>query len=403
MIQIKPNTTFTTNCVYCNRKLVPTSLIWQGIHVVIEARCPNCKSEFYIDLPVGHALSYPFVVDKIRWKLFGDNRAEKWFGMPLLNSLKNPVVGDVRMTVEKRKPIKDAVILNCLDFLYGHCLLKLLNAEGLIKNKKSLGVVVIIPKLLRWMVPAGVSEIWTVDLPLSRAPGFYPELDRRIKEELKRFDKIFLSSAYAHPRQFDISKFTGISKYNFKNRKYRITFIWREDRPWFSNDYIVYGLKRLNLLYPLIWLQNIKIRALFHWLKLKMPDAKLTVAGIGRKTGFPSFIDDVRFVSPGPKEEKRLCKVYAESKVVIGVHGSNMLLPSAHAGMVLDLVPDIKLGNFAQDILYRQDMDDPWSVSVTYRFLPVSAFVGEVGRTVFAMVYKREEMFKGFLSEKTIS
>jgi len=37
------------------------------------------------------------------------------------------------------------------------------------------------------------------------------------------------------------------------------------------------------------------------------------------------------------------------------VHGSNMLLPSAHAGMTIDLMPDDRWGNFAQDISYQED------------------------------------------------
>jgi len=43
------------------------------------------------------------------------------------------------------------------------------------------------------------------------------------------------------------------------------------------------------------------------------------------------------------------------------------LLPSAHAGMTIDLI-DERWGNFAQDILYQER--DPRMATFRYRFLP---------------------------------
>ena len=47
--------------------------------------------------------------------------------------------------------------------------------------------------------------------------------------------------------------------------------------------------------------------------------------------------------------------VYSESRMVVGVHGSNMLLPTAHAGMAVDLMPRDRWGNLAQDNLMRDN------------------------------------------------
>lgn len=38
----------------------------------------------------------------------------------------------------------------------------------------------------------------------------------------------------------------------------------------------------------------------------------------------------------------------------MGVHGSNMLLPSAHARATLVLMPRKRWGNFIQDILFQE-------------------------------------------------
>lgn len=399
-IQIQPVNTFHPTCVYCKIVLKKRSMAWQGIHTLSEGFCPKCKSEFFVDLPVGHALNYPFVVDKKKWKVFGSVWADKWFGRPLLVSLKNPQDGVIKMVVEKKKSAKNIVILNCLDYLYGHSLLKLLNAEKLLKDQKNLGLVVIIPKFLRWMVPKGATEIWTVDLPLKKAQSYYPDLDRQVKKELTRFEKVYLSLAFSHPRDFNIQNFTGVLPHNFQSKRYRVTFIWREDRPWFFSDYLAYGAKKIGFLGPLIWWQNIKIRILFYLLKRKLPEAKLTVAGIGNKTFFPSWIEDVRFMRPSAQEEKRLCEVYAESRVVVGIHGSNMLLPSAHAGMVINLLPDFKIGNIAQDVLYSPKPTDPRILALIYRYLPISVPMLTLVRTFVFMIGQREEMFRNFLLQE---
>ena len=400
MIQIKPINTFKPNCVYCKKSLKQIALVWQGIHTLFEGFCPKCKSEFFVDLPVGHALNYPFVVDKKKWKLFGSAWAVKWFGNPLLASLKNPQEDVIEMVVEKKKSAKNIVILNCLDYLYGHSLLKLLNAEKLIKNNKNLGLVVIVPEFLKWMVPRGVAEVWTVKLPLKKTQNYYRDLNQQINKQSSRFKRVYIAPAYSHSRDFQIQNFTNVLPHDFGSQKYRVTFIWREDRPWFFSDYLVYGAKKISFLMPLIWWQNIKIRVLFYLLKRKLPSAKLTVAGIGQRTRFPNWVDDVRFLRPSAQEEKRLCKIYAESRVVVGVHGSNMLLPSAHAGMVIDLLPDIKIGNIAQDVLYRPKPTDPRILALTYRYLPISVPMLTLVRTIVFMIGQREEMFRNFLLQE---
>jgi hypothetical protein len=58
---------------------------------------------------------------------------------------------------------------------------------------------------------------------------------------------------------------------------------------------------------------------------------------------------------------------------VIGIHGSNMLLPSAHAGMTIDLMPKDRWGNYAQDILFHET--DHRLTAYKYRFVPMESSV----------------------------
>ena len=78
------------------------------------------------------------------------------------------------------------------------------------------------------------------------------------------------------------------------------------------------------------------------------------------------------------------CQVYAESRLVIGVHGSNMLLPSGHAGMTLDLMPDDRWGNFGQDISDQEE--DVRLSSFRYRFLPISSDIPVIARWAAAQI-----------------
>jgi len=47
-----------------------------------------------------------------------------------------------------------------------------------------------------------------------------------------------------------------------------------------------------------------------------------------RFRNFPSYIRDLRVKRFTEDAEKMLCEIYSESTLVIGIHGSGMLLPS---------------------------------------------------------------------------
>lgn len=370
MIQLKPHIDHTQNCPHCGTVLVVREPLWQGIHVCVTADCPGCRAELVCDLAIGQARYTPYCVDLNRNHLFGDEAQRHWFGEPLQRSLQNPCHDDVELNIERFSPVNSAIILNCIDFLYGHALLKLLNAEALMAEHPELGLIVIVPHFLRWLVPNGVAEIWSVELPLARAQQYYTKLNQRITNECGRFAQLYLSHADSHPARFAISTFSGVARHDCTARRYRITFIWREDRPWCVRRLWVRIAKRVPAVKKMLLMaQNKKVTQLFTALRKAFPEATLTVAGFGRSTSFPSWVEDHRVMEFDEATERGLCKVYAESRLVIGVHGSNMLLPSAHAGMIIDLMPDDRWPNLAQDILYQED--DVRMASYRYRYLPL--------------------------------
>ena len=331
--------------------------------------------ETVADLPVGQALFTPYQVNVAANEVFGDKVALDWFGGPLLESLRNPDSHcQVAMQVEKRREVSNAIILNCLDYLYGHSLLKLLNADSYSGIDQQTGLVVMVPACLRWLVPKYVAEVWVVNIPLSRSRSYFPSLHAAMEKELIRFDEVHLSLAHSHPCGFNITNFSGESPCKLDGPSVQATFVWREDRIWSGR----YSAKLLGWFGLDLYWQNMKVSFLFKRLKDEIPDVKCVVAGLGKSTRFPEWIQDARVALFNEDNEKTTCRIYSESKLVIGVHGSNMLLPSAHAWATIDLMPDDRWPNLAQDILYQGENDDVRMVSWRYHFIPLKTSLSQI-------------------------
>jgi hypothetical protein len=367
MIEIKPNIEHRSHCPYSGKVLKPVKVLWQGTHVCVVSESPD-GGEIIEELRIGHAAKTPYQIDLAKKAIFsGDKYAEELLAKPLLNSLQNPQTEQLEISQEIFKSYQRVIILNCVDYLYGHSLLKLLNAQRHLESNPDLGLIVIVQKFLRWMVPDGVAEVWTVPISLKNGQDYYPSFAEFVEKQSQRFEEIYLSEAYSHPSQFDITKFTRVPKHSFDHReKVQITFIWREDR-LLVNSFLFRVLRKLKLLQIALAIQNWKVQQLFEKIRSKLPEAKFVVAGLGTKTKFPKWIEDCRVERFNETTEKETCQIYSESRLVIGLHGSNMLLPSGLAGMTLDLI-ETRWGNFAQDVLYQET--NPRLASFRYRYLP---------------------------------
>ncbi|NJN82616.1 MAG: hypothetical protein HC802_10335 [Caldilineaceae bacterium] len=329
---------------------------------------------------MGHACLYPHCVDLDKGRVFDSIQTLSWnqeagqgWGVALLESLQNPATDAVVIKKEAFSSAKNVILLNCIDNLYGHCLLKLLNSQRHLDRNPEYGLIVIIPRFLRWLVPDGVAEIWTVDISLSDGLRYFPAIEQFILREMDRFDEIAISLAHSHPSGFDITRFSKVAKHIFSESDPLFTFIWREDRLW-SNFLPWRALHRFADL-PALALaeQNKNVRKLMSRVAKHVPTARFAVTGLGTRTHFPSWIEDRRVDHFSPETEMQLCELYAESSIVVGVHGSNMLLPSAHAGATISLMPRRRWGNYAQDILFQED--DPRMASFRYRIVPIGTDV----------------------------
>lgn len=404
MIQIKPY--MFTNCsCSCGGDFSFSELIWQGLHICEKLICTNCGKVRINSLEVNQSGIEPYIFypdSELICDHQGNVVPDNWFSKKL-KCLANPVIRDVDLEIEIINKFDGVLILNTLDYIYGHSFLYLLNLQRIIKSEKELGIIVIIQPMLRWLIPEkNVAEIWTVDLGFRDFNNFYPDLSVKINSELARFKKVMLSKAYVIPtnENINIQAFTGIKPYNFLNEPSfpSITFIWREDpdRLWIRNIYLLKGFKKAGLGKLLIPFQYLRVIYLFRLLRRTI-GTKFTysVAGLGDFGNFPSYIRDLRVKRFTEDAEKMLCEIYSESTLVIGIHGSGMLLPSAHAGMTVSLMPSKRWGNFAEDILFTEK--DVRLASFQRRIVPLNLSIFDIRDIIADMVTGRKPFIQKFI------
>lgn len=369
MVQIKPVLESSFVCLQDGEKIHGDAICWQGIHVGAIIKDATGQDWLFRDLPIGHSAHWRYEVNLQSKQLTGP-RGVEWLSVPLLESLTNPTQGEVLLKREVFRETKDVIILNCLDMMYGHSLLKLLNASRHLADNPERGLILLIPAFLRWLIPEGISEVWTVPLGLKAMKGFYRSLDLQIQSFCDDYDSIWLSEAFSHPSRFRIQDYTRVLPHDFTGEENLVTFVWREDRLWLPH-YPAKKLRKAGLLsLGLAW-QKLKIIRLFSKIRERFPETRFAVAGLGVEGRFPEWVEDCRVAEFDAGTEETAARLYAESRIVIGVHGSNMLLPSGLAGMTVDLMPEDKWQCLPEDVLFQEP--DPRMASFRYRFIPASS------------------------------
>lgn len=366
MIKLKPNPEAIFNCPECEAThAIINKIIIESVYPMADCRCTNCGYEFYQSYPVGHASLNVFSIGKLNGKFYQGKNEHTWLSESFIHSQKNSKKNAVPVRKIIYKQYKKVVILNTLDSLYGHVLLKLYNAFRHIEGEPDIGLIIIAPKIFEWLIPAGCAEAWLVDLKLSELINSHEGLEKFISLQFDRFDEIYLSKAYSHPMITDeqTEQLTRIAPFNlteYKTNNPTVTFVLREDRFWFASifDYWLYRLcRKLNWL---TWGNKILakrqvniVRKVITEIKKRFASIEFYVVGLGNQASFEGYAIDERTTKMDALVEARWCKIYSKSHVVIGVHGSNMLLPTALAAGCVEILPEDRYGNMVQDITVR--------------------------------------------------
>lgn len=372
MVKIKPLDFQGIHCPGCKStkdNIKITGLRFPGMHVFAELNCKKCKGSFLFDLPIGHSLLYPVHITK-EGKLVNTNPRLKWLSNPVINGFNNPDNGSLNIRIIKKRNFEKVILLNCLDYLYGHSLLKLLNAGNYLNKFPDIGLILLIQKNFEWLIPDGTAEAWIVDCPMKSGNNWFTFLEKEIPAELSRFKEVYLGMGYAHPsiKELNIADFVKIPAFNLNNWLQRapvITFIYREDRlihpTKIEREFyrLAEGIGILTKV-PLIkqfflYRQKKYLNQYFHRLKNSIPEITIQIAGIGKRNLMRSNIIDLRKSKLKDEDELTWAKAYSQSNLVVGIHGSNMLLPTALAGGFIEILPEQRLGNITQDIVFRHD------------------------------------------------
>lgn len=310
-----------------------------GWRSLLEGACPSCGHRYLQDLPAAHALVYPSSLDLDTGEAHG-----QWFETELRDGWLHPDEGRVSLSVDVRRPLQDVVLLDCLEPVYGHALLRLLNAERHLEA----GLVVLASAALAPLVPPGAAEAWILDEPLGRLRGRLTALEERIDSELDRFASCVLSPAFPHPHPstFSLATFTG------------------ELQPERVGDpSVVLVLRGERLWGRTVRDQRKRFSRTLELLAERMPGLGAAAIGLAPPVSAPEGSLQLCAERPDPALERRWLALLAGADLAIGVHGSNLLLPSGLARATLELLPEDRFANHAQATLAT----DPDPVASLYR------------------------------------
>lgn len=400
MIEYYPNTYDDFKCPKCKNKLELNDKIVSGMRILADLRCDNCQEEYWVDFPVGHGVNYSYYLSKKNKMIYPKNY--NWYSDLFKKTIesKNEKPKDIKIRILKEtKRNEKVILLNCLDNYYGHIILKLLNTQFYLDNYTDHDLAVIVPKFLTWMVPDEVNNIIEVDISLRRSYLWIHGLNSYIEEFIGKYKKTYLSKAYSHPHpsNYDISRFVGVTPFNLNNmskNKLTITYIWRSDRIVYKDKFLYkvaqkLSLRKLKKFY--VWRQKKYIEKLYFKLKKSFSEVDFAVVGPNKIFNFTDGIKDLRVNKINKDIEMNWCERYAKSQVVVGIHGSNMLLPSSLAGAIIELLPEDRFGNYLQDILFEGS--DARDALYRNRFLPLDISTKKLSTNITGLI-KNYNSFK---------
>ncbi|MCB0791118.1 MAG: hypothetical protein H6595_01030 [Flavobacteriales bacterium] len=365
-----------------------------GIHILGRYGCASCGAKFLRDLPVGFANDHPLAIMEEDGKVIHGPEAPSWLVHPFTEHAGRISEDPVRIERIIHREVRTAIVLNTLDFLYGHVLLKIYNAQHYLDHHPEHGLVMIVPRMFAWLVPRTCAEVWVVDLGLGRSRTWYRAMDDFVQAQLGRFDTVLLGRAYSHPdfAKVDIERFTGVAPFahaHMPDRPLHVTFVARTDRIWTTTRLSKFLYRAMGRLFgrraaqgPFHALQERAIRRSIRRIRRKEPDATFSIVGLAPSGRSSMGVEDLRTLHMDERMEKVWCAAYARSHVVVGVHGSNMLLPTAHAGACVEILPHDREENIVQDISVR--VADRRQLFL-YRFLDEFAKPRDIARVVHAI------------------
>jgi len=406
-IQIHPEICFEPYCPEIGRALRASDWTIPGQWTLAKIDDPESGRSYWTDLPYGVGLIAPMFLDPASGEV-SRPAGGRWYSDVTAHAWRNRSDTPIQIRRVVRRKARHACLVNCLNPHWGDAVSLLLRISQL--RSSGLDVIILATENLAWLVPDEVAEIWLVQGGLGLATQWSINLALQIKEMVQETESCYVPCIFqpAQVSSQELRQFSRVQPFPCEEWHQRlaekavVTFAWRSDRSWSTNPEITgffhTRLGRSRYLRPVRdwWIarqaasalrdQNERVAVLYQKLLRNVPHLDFGVIGHAGAGGvLPSGIVDMRSEKINAEIEKRWCERAASSHVLVGVHGSHMLLPSGHAGATIELLPRDRLGNILQDLLFT--CEDHREAVFRCRLLPLDTpaeLIAEVTQSILS-------------------
>jgi hypothetical protein len=406
-VQIHPRVEHVRVCPKCRGRLVATDWAIPGQWTLGLYHCDACGFDAWADLPFNLGVLSPRFTDT-RTKA-GDPWPEgrDWYANVTRFAWEARGRRPVHIRREVRRAVRRICLVNALGNCWGDAVMTVAKLNALTRAE-DVGIVVLTTANLAPHLPKDVAEAWFVDGSHAETSFWNEALTEAVKAEVSRFDACHVPTIFQLPSvtQQEAAALTGIVSFDRTRwdaaleQAPTITFLWRDDRCWAPELYrTARVVERVARQYPLGRVTRLFTRAKVHLdvrrqvrrvnvlareLRRSLPRVDFAVAGQGTHGRFSSWITDLRRRQSNADANRLWCERAARSHLLIGVLGSQMMLPSALAGGVIDLVPSDRLRGALTDWFVTSD--DVREAVFLYRMLPLGTDAISVAETAISML-----------------
>jgi hypothetical protein len=326
-MQIKPVEHVLVRDPQTGLRLKVKSVKLTGYRCLAEVELPAGQSGL-ADLPLGYHVYHPQVWNRESNEL---SAYSQFHFTDLRQEFARAIDTPEHWTLIKKRPVRDAFVLTCLDFVYGHCLSRLLNYTlDCTTRFRGLDCILMIPKQLLALAPDDCAEIWVYEGPLANLNYRNLWLERAFADLYGRVDSLYLS-----PASLPFPEHIDPAHHRLKPADIGSPFIifsYRETRCWGGNLYN----------------QRKRIEELGKLLSSIWDPRQLLLAGIGKEASrwHWQYWQSHIAASTNEATEAKFLQLYSDSLLTIGCQGSNMLLPCLLSWSTLRFLADDRLDHF---------------------------------------------------------
>ncbi|MGE0151502.1 MAG: hypothetical protein AB7R90_02710 [Reyranellaceae bacterium] len=354
-------------CPCGTAELAVHGFVMPGMFLFARTSCPGCGRRFLSRLHVDFVFSAEFHFNLDNGEVF--STAPDWYHGQLMSSLASRE--RVAPPLEKlaRRPLgADVMVLNAIDPVYGHCLHKLFSYSAS-KSLPGVSFLAVVPSFLKWMVPETIDEVWIVNEPRGHMSRWNPHVLNDMAQLAGRCQRLrYHDLSWLHT--VEIQDYTRVAPRKAGIAPTRLLINWREDRCW--------TLRGRPLPAASAVAEQLRLYTLLlETLRQHAPDLEAYVTGYGDYGDFPGWVRDLRIVEHDAAAEQAWVRIAGKCHAALGVHGSNMILPAAHAESAIEIVPRNKWTTVMVTWDFANTMR-PTDALGRFRLVPDSSSVSDI-------------------------